>query len=183
MDSEIQQLIPGADALDPEAGEILRLQREIETEGDLAIDKMRFVIEASVQQGAMLIEKQAEFGDAYAVWFEECIQPHGLDQRTAETRIKRAKEFRKDPASITANPNRLKQALLGEGLIPAPEGRPKVEGVPLAFTFMYRKTMPIAQMHADLLRVLVEKSEQLAQDREQAIARLRVVDGEDEAVA
>lgn len=152
--------------------EIIQLQRKIEEAGNTAIEQMGAVINASVRQGAILHEKQIEFGDSFEVWFEEMVTPHGLDKETARIRIKRAKQHAHNPSEIIGNPTAMRQALLGEGLLPAPAGKPETEALPTAFTISYRKDMEIEEMELDLLQSFMLKSQPIANDREKAKARI-----------
>lgn len=152
--------------------EIITLQRQIEESGNTAIEQMGAVINASVKQGALLHEKQIEFGDSFDVWFEENIEPHGLDRDTAKIRIRRAKQHKQDPASILGDASAMRQALLGEGLLPAPEGKPTSEALPTAFDLTYRKRMEIEDMEMDLLQSFMLKTQPIANDREKAKARI-----------
>ena len=152
--------------------EIIQLQRKIEEAGNSAIEQMGAVINASVRQGAILQEKQIEFGDSFEVWFEEMVAPHGLDKETARVRIRRAKAHAHNPGEIIANPTAMRQALLGEGLLPAPEGKPESEALPTAFSLSYRKLMDIEEMELDLLQSFMLKTQPIANDREKAKARI-----------
>jgi hypothetical protein len=152
--------------------EIITLQRQIEESGNVAIEQMGAVINASVKQGALLHEKQVEFGDSFDVWFEENIQPHGLDRETAKIRIRRAKQTNQDPAKILGDASAMRQALLGEGLLPAPEGKPVSEAIPTAFDLTYRKSMEIEYMVLDVLESFMLKTQPIANDREKAKARI-----------
>jgi hypothetical protein len=152
--------------------EIITLQRQIEESGNAAIEQMGAVINASVKQGALLHEKQVEFGDSFDVWFEENIQPHGLDRETAKIRIRRAKQTNQDPAKILGDASAMRQALLGEGLLPAPEGKPASEAIPTAFDLTYRKSMEIEDMVLDVLESFMLKTQPIANDREKAKARI-----------
>lgn len=158
--------------MDSALTEIITLQRQIEENGNAAIDNMGAVINASVKQGALLYEKQVEFADSFDVWFEENIAPHGLDKDTAKVRIRRAKQHKQNPASILGDANAMRQALLGEGLLPSPEGKPTSEALPTAFDLTYRKRMEIEEMNLDLLQSFMLKTQPIANDREKAKARI-----------
>ena len=51
--------------MDSALTEIITLQRQIEESGNAAIKQMGAVINASVKQGALLHDKQIEFGDSF----------------------------------------------------------------------------------------------------------------------
>jgi hypothetical protein len=152
--------------------EIITLQRQIEESGNAAIEQMGAVINASVKQGALLHEKQIEFGDSFDAWFEENIQPHGLDRETAKIRIKRAKQTNQDPSKILGDASAMRQALFGEGLLPAPEGKPVSEAIPTAFDLTYRKSIQIEDMVLDVLQSFMLKTQPIANDRDKAKARI-----------
>lgn len=164
--------------MDPALNEIITLQRQIEESGNAAIEKMGAVINASVKQGALLHEKQIEFGDSFDVWFEENIQPHGLDRETAKIRIRRAKQYKQDPANILGDAGAMRQALLGEGLLPAPESKPTSQALPTAFDIAYRKHMEIEDMELDLLQSFMLKTQPIANDREKAKQRIDALRGQ-----
>jgi hypothetical protein len=172
-----QTIIPGAELMDSALTEIITLQRQIEESGNAAIEQMGAVINASVKQGALLHDKQIEFGDSFEVWFEENIVPHGLDRETAKIRIRRAKQHKQDPANILGDASAMRQALLGEGLLPAAEGKPTSEALPTAFDLSYRKRMEIEDMEMDLLQSFMLKTQPIANDREKAKARIDALRG------